>query len=85
LSQRKKKAICTLVFDREAYQPALFAQVWNTYCIAIITCRKFVKDKWDEQDFVIESFEEESIMCICEKQVVLDSHNFREVRCLRPD
>jgi hypothetical protein len=41
----------TLVFDREAYSPVFFKQLWDCFRIAVITYRKNVKDKWDEEDF----------------------------------
>ena len=46
-----KEPIFTLVFDREAWSPALFLKLWNTYRIAIITYRKNVQDEWDEALF----------------------------------
>jgi len=41
----------TLVFDREAYSPPFFKHLWDCFRIAVITHRKNVKDKWDEEDF----------------------------------
>ena len=41
----------TLVFDREAYSPALFKKLWDQYHIAVLTYRKNVKDEWEEADF----------------------------------
>lgn len=43
--------VCTLVFDREAYEPAFFKRLYEQHRIAIITYRKNVKDVWDEQSF----------------------------------
>ncbi len=42
----------TLVFDREAYSPKLFKQLWQDHRIAVITYRKNVKDTWPEADEV---------------------------------
>lgn len=42
---------CTLVFDREAYRPALFKKLWDEHRIAVITYRKNVKDRWDDKCF----------------------------------
>lgn len=75
----------TLIFDREAYEPALFAYLWNTFRIAVITYRKNVKDQWEETNF--KWFETEVIknkvrMQIYEQNVVLSGHTFREVRKL---
>ncbi len=44
-------AVCTLVFDREAYEPAFFERLWKEYRIAIITYRRNVKDEWPVQSF----------------------------------
>jgi len=41
----------TIVFDREAYNPVFFQEIWDKYRIAVITYRKNVKNKWDESDF----------------------------------
>lgn len=76
---------CTLVFDREAYHPAFFIRLWKQYRIAIITYRKFVKDKWD--DFVFKSCEvqvsqNKTTMLLYEEQVMIDHHPFREIRRL---
>jgi hypothetical protein len=76
---------CTLVFDREAYHPAFFIRLWKQYRIAIITYRKFVKDKWD--DFVFKSYEvqvsqNKTTMLLYEGQVMIDNHPFREIRRL---
>lgn len=75
----------TLVFDREAYEPAFFARLWNDHRVAVITYRKNVKDKWPEEDF--KDVDAQVIgnivtMRVCEKKVVLGGHGFREVRQL---
>src|SRR6202043_300673 len=72
-------------FDREAYEPAFFAKLWNQWHIAVVTYRKNVKDTWPTSDF--KSIETEInnakvIMQICEKQVQLGTHSFREIRKL---
>ncbi|MDR1897495.1 MAG: hypothetical protein LBR10_11960, partial [Prevotellaceae bacterium] len=41
----------TPVFDREAYSPAFFKRLWDTYRIAILTYRKNVKEQWAESVF----------------------------------
>jgi hypothetical protein len=43
--------VFTLIFDREAYSPKFFTQLWEKHRIAVITYRKNVKDKWDESLF----------------------------------
>jgi len=35
-----KQPVCTLVFDREAYEPAFFERLWKAHRIAILTYRK---------------------------------------------
>lgn len=75
----------SLVFDREAYEPAFFARLWDKFRIAVITYRKNVKDKWDEQCFYkieTEVIGKDVSMLICEKQIELSGHCFREIRKL---
>jgi hypothetical protein len=76
---------CTLVFDREAYDFEFFQKLWNEYRVAIITYRKFVKDKWEEKDFIpyeIAEHNNKSTMYLCEKKFTSGNHQFREVRKL---
>ena len=74
----------TLVFDREAYSPVFFKQLWDCFRIAVITYRKNVKDKWDEEDFSAYDVDAdvETTMELCEKQVELNGVELREVRRL---
>jgi hypothetical protein len=74
----------TLVFDREAYSPPFFKQLWDCFRIAVITYRKNVKDKWDEEDFSDYKVgtDVETDMKLCEKQVELNGVELREVRRL---
>jgi hypothetical protein len=74
----------TLVFDREAYSPAFFKQLWDCFRIAVITYRKNVKDKWDEEDFSDYKVgtEVETDMKLCEKQVEINGVELREIRRL---
>lgn len=74
----------TLIFDREAYQPSFFQQLRGQK-IAVITYRKNVKDKWDENLFNksdVQVLGKTVSMLICEQNVVLDGANFREIRRL---
>ena len=77
--------VFTLVFDREAYSPAFFAELWNTYRIAVITYRKNVKDKWDETSFtdcqVVTTLGEVK-MKLQEQNFYNDNCSMREVRKL---
>jgi len=75
----------TIVFDREAYSPVFFQRLWNDHRIAVITYRKNVKDKWDENDFSDYRINIEGIdtpMKLCEKQVELNNVPLREIRRL---
>lgn len=78
----------TIVVDREAYEPAWFNYLWETYRIAIITYGKNVKDLWDENMF--NNIETQTIngvmsMRLCETGTLLNDHWFREVRKLSDD
>jgi hypothetical protein len=75
----------TIIFDRECYEPAFFARLWKNFRIAVITYRKHVKETWALEDFkdVETQVNEEKVsMQICEKQVQLNEHAFREIRKL---
>ena len=75
----------TLVFDREAYSPALFKKLWDKYRIAVLTYRKHVKDQWEEADFedvTVDVRLGETKMKLHEKEVTLDGYSMREVRRL---
>ena len=77
----------TLVFDREAYSPALFKRIWDNHHIAVLTYRKNVKesDAWEEADFEEASVDTrlgETKMKLQEKPVTLDGYSMREVRRL---
>jgi len=77
--------IFTLVFDREAYEPKWFAKLWKEHHIAVLTYRKNVQDKWDENLFYnanIQSNNNDVTMQICEMGTWLNGHWFREVRKL---
>jgi hypothetical protein len=52
LAENSNKPIFTLVFDREAYEPGWFIKLWKEHRIAMISYRKNVKDKWDENVFI---------------------------------
>jgi len=76
---------CTLVFDREAYDLDFFDKLWEQHRVAIITYRKFVKDKWEQTDFMpyeIMDNGNSSTMYICEKPLPRDLKIYREIRKL---
>ena len=77
--------VCSLIFDREAYEPAFFERLWKQHRIAIITYRKNVKDKWPEQSFKstdVKVLDQTITMQICEQQTILGGVLFREIRRL---
>lgn len=79
------KAQCTLVFDREAYEPAFFHRLWERYRIATLTYRKNVKDLWCEENFEsadIKVMGQQINMDLCEQKTELGGYVFREVRRL---
>lgn len=74
-----------LFFDREAYDTSFFIRLWQQYRIAICTYRKNVKDKWPKDDFKphqIQVINNKMTVLLCEKQVELGGHIFREIRKL---
>lgn len=78
-------AVCTIVFDREAYQPAFFMRLWVKYRIAVITYRKNVKDQWARELFkpqLVTTGDNQETMQLCGQHTELGGHLFREVRCL---
>jgi hypothetical protein len=75
----------TIIFDREAYEPAFFFKLWDQHRIAVITYRKHVKDEWFKEEFTTvetEVINTKVSMQICEKQIQLSAHSFREIRKL---
>lgn len=77
--------VCTLVFDREAYQPAFFERLYREHRIAIITYRKNVKDDWEEQSFnsvPVQVIDQTITMRLCERKTVLSGVAVREIRRL---
>lgn len=75
----------TIVFDREAYSPVFFQQLWEEHRIAVITYRKNVKDNWDEKEFseyTVDIEDNQTKMNLCEKPVELNNVPMREIRRL---
>jgi hypothetical protein len=80
--------VMTVVFDREGYSPVFFKKLWDEHRIAVLTYKKNVKDKWDENDFssyTIESDKTEEKMLLVEKEVELNGCKMREIRKLCKD
>jgi len=76
----------TIIFDREAYEPAFFEQLWDKYRVAVITYRKNVQGKWNKYDFKefdIEVDGRNVRMHLCERKVVLNGVEMREIRRLQ--
>jgi hypothetical protein len=81
----KKALLFTLVFDRECYQPGFFYRLWDKHQIAVLTYRKNVKDKWEEnlfKQYDVQILNNTVTLLLCEQQVHLGGHDFREIRCL---
>jgi hypothetical protein len=77
--------VFTLVFDREAYEPAWFKKLWDQHQVAVITYRKNVKDKWKEELFHnddVHIFNTHVTMQLCEMGTQLSGLWFREIRKL---
>ena len=73
----------TIIFDREAYEPAFFKWLWETHRIAVISYRKNVKDKWPSENFT--DYQTEVIgkkvnMMLTEQAVTLADMKMREIR-----
>ena len=84
----EEEPVFTLVFDREAYSPALFAELWNKYRIAVITYRKNAKDEWDEDlftDYEVVTSLGKTEMKLCEQEFRHEKCSMREVRKLSRD
>ncbi len=82
---REQSPVCTLIFDREAYEPAFFQRLWDKYRIAVITYRKNVQDKWPEESFKLVDvivLEQTVTMQICEQKTTLGGVCLREIRRL---
>ncbi|MDR2971443.1 MAG: hypothetical protein LBU83_05890 [Bacteroidales bacterium] len=80
----------TLVFDREAYSPHFFAQLWEKHRIAVITYRKNVKDKWDEslfEEYTVPTTMRDETMKLAEQEFCSADGKYpmREVRRLCKD
>jgi hypothetical protein len=73
----------TIVFDREAYSPAFFDQLWQQHRVAVITYRKNVKDQWPEKDFTTHTLQVEGHpvkMELCERAIMINNVAMREIR-----
>ena len=83
LAQDPKRPRFTIIFDREAYEPAFFKFLWETYRIAVITYRKGVKDKWPNEDFKEHKalvIGKEVTMNLAEQRVIVSETELREIR-----
>jgi len=85
LGENPDMPIFTIVFDREAYSPCFFGQLWEQDRVAVITYRKNVKEDWQESLFREEVIDVEGVevkMKIAEQEVELDGTKMREIRKL---
>lgn len=85
IEPNQTQPVFTLVFDREAYEPKWFKQLWDDHRIAIISYRKNVKDKWDENLFKQTDTQVEGnqiIVQLYEMGYLIQGCWFREVRKL---
>jgi hypothetical protein len=83
LAEDKDLPRFTLVFDREAYSPVFFKQIWDNHRVSVITYRKNVKDFWNEDDFKSHKITingVETQMMLAEKEVIINDIVLREVR-----
>jgi len=88
LPAKSGEPVFTLVFDREAYEPAWFKKLWDQYHVAVISYRKNVTDKWDEKLFhniEAQVFNTNVTMLLCEVGTQINGIWFREVRKLSED
>lgn len=88
LPHKPGRPVFTLVFDREAYEPAWFKKLWDEYRVAVISYRKNVTDKWDEDlfhDVDAQVFNSNVTMQLCEMGTQINGLWFREVRKLSED
>ena len=75
----------TIVFDREAYEPAFFGMLWKEHRVAVITYRKNVQDKWEESLFEetdVKVINNDVEMRIYEKPLEISGVKMREIRKL---
>lgn len=85
LSPNLGEPIFTLVFDREAYEPAWFKKLWEQYNVAIISYRKNVITEWDKTLFYnveCQLLNTDVTMQLCEMGTQLNNCWFREIRKL---
>lgn len=83
LAQDAELARFTIVFDREAYSPGFFQELWRQYRVAVITYRKNVKDQWSEDRFSPSTLRvggSEVEMDLAEQAVTLNDVALREIR-----
>lgn len=73
----------TIVFDREAYSPALFQNLWDQHRVAVLTYRKNVKDYWPDEAFTTHTVFVEGHpmeMELARREVILNGVSLQEIR-----
>ncbi len=73
----------SIVFDREAYEPAFFKWLWDTHRIAVISYRKNITNQWSADEF--SEYQSAVIgktvtMKLAEQSVELAGMKMREIR-----
>jgi hypothetical protein len=79
------RARLIIIFDRGAYDPNFFKWLWETYRIAVITYRKYVKDNWSESEFTehdVAVIAKQQTMKLGERTIELGGMVMREIRKL---
>jgi len=85
LVQDADRARVIIIFDREAYDPQFFKWLWETYRIAVITYRKYVKDNWSESEFTehdVAVIAKQQTIKLGERSIELGGMVMREIRKL---
>jgi transposase len=52
LDESRYRSRFVIVFDREAYSPVFFKEMWEKHRIACITYHKYPKEDWPKEEFV---------------------------------
>jgi hypothetical protein len=73
----------TMTFDREAFSPIFFAELWTEHRVAVLTYNKNGKDKWEEKYFSKQTVKIDGnkvTMELAQKELVFADVKMREVR-----
>ena len=84
-SSSENEPLFTMIFDREAYEPAWFKSLLKEQHVAVITYRKNVNDKWDKNLFLpydLSIIKNKVMAQLCEMGTNINGLWFREIRKL---